>query len=166
MDDRAPAGVSVRPLVQEDWPAVHEIYRQGIREGATFATDAPSWEEWDAAHTLRVVASEDDEVLGWAALSPISPRHVYRGVGRDAVYVAAKARGHGIGRRLMDGLIEAAEREGIWTLEAWMFPENSASVELHKRCGFRVVGVRERIGQRDGVWRDVVLMERRSKEVS
>ena len=166
MDDRTTAGVSVRPLVQEDWPAVREIYREGIRDGATFATEAPSWDEWDAAHTLGVVAVAEDEILGWAALSPISQRHVYRGVRRDAVYVAAKARGRGIGRRLMDRLIEAAEREGIWTLEAWMFPENSASVELHKRCGFRLVGVRERIGQRGGVWRDVVLMERRSKEVS
>ena len=151
----------VRDLRPEDWPEVAAIYEEGIRDGGTFATEAPSWEAWDAAHTLRLVAVEDDEVVGWAALAPTSARHVYRGVSRSAVYVTAKARGRGVGRSLMHELIARAEREGIWTIEAWMFPENEASVALHLACGFRVVGTRERIGQRDGVWRDVVVLERR-----
>jgi phosphinothricin acetyltransferase len=152
----------VRDLRPEDWPEVAEIYREGIRDGGTFATEAPSWETWDAAHTLRLVAMSDGPVVGWAALAPTSSRHVYRGVARSAVYVAAKVRGHGVGRSLMDALIARAERDGIWTIEAWMFPENEASVALHLACGFRVVGTRERIGQRDGIWRDVLVLERRS----
>ncbi|MDQ3777898.1 MAG: N-acetyltransferase family protein [Actinomycetota bacterium] len=157
--------MSVRALRAEDWPVVAEIYREGIRDGAAFATDAPSWGEWDDAHPLRLVAERDGDVVGWAAVAPTSTRHVYRGVGRSAVYIAERARGRGIGRLLMEALVHEAERRGLWTIEAWMFPENVASVELHRRCGFRVVGTRERIGQRDGVWRDVVVMERRSREV-
>lgn len=153
--------VTVRDLRPGDWPEVAEIYREGVRDGGTFATDAPSWEEWGAAHTLRLVAESEGEALGWAALAPTSTRHVYRGVARSAFYVAATARGHGIGRSLMDALIARAERDGIWTIEAWMFPENEASVALHLACGFRVVGRRERIGQRDGEWRDVLMLERR-----
>ena len=152
----------VRDLRPEDWPEVAEIYREGIRDGGTFATEPPSWEAWDAAHTLRLVAVDGDEVVGWAALAATSARHVYRGVVRSAVYVAAKARGGGLGRALMDELIRRAERDGIWTIEAWMFPENEASVALHLACGFRVVGTRERIGERAGIWRDVVVMERRA----
>jgi L-amino acid N-acyltransferase YncA len=154
--------VTVRDLRPSDWPEVAAIYREGIRDGGTFATEAPSWESWDAAHTLRLVAVADGEVVGWAAVAPTSTRRVYRGVVRSAVYVAATARGRGVGRSLMDVLIARAEREGIWTIEAWMFPENEASVGLHLACGFRVVGTRERIGQRDGAWRDVLVMERRA----
>jgi L-amino acid N-acyltransferase YncA len=156
--------VQVRELRREDWPAVKAIYEQGIAAGSTFATEAPSWEEWDRTHLEghRLVALQDGEIVGWAALSPTSPRAVYRGVARNAVYVAAGARGTGVGRLLMDELIAGAEWAGLWTLEAWMFPENEASVRLHERCGFRVVGTRERIGQHRGVWRDVVVMERRS----
>jgi L-amino acid N-acyltransferase YncA len=156
--------VELRELREEDWPAVKAIYEQGIAAGSTFATEAPSWDEWDRAHLEghRVVALQDGEVVGWAALSPTSPRAVYRGVARNAVYVAAGARGTGVGRLLMRELIDRSERDGIWTIEAAMFPENEASVGLHKSCGFRVVGVRERLGQHHGVWRDVVLMERRS----
>ena len=154
--------VSVRDLRPEDWPEVAEIYREGIRDGGTFATDVPTWAAWDATHTLRLVAVADDEIAGWAAVAPISTRHVYRGVVRSAVYVAAKARGRGVGRSLMDELVARAEGEGIWTIEAWTFPENEASVALHHACGFRVVGTRERIGQRDGEWRDVLVMERRA----
>ena len=154
--------IVIRDLRPEDWPEVAEIYREGIRDGGTFATEPPAWEDWDAAHKLRVVAVADDEILGWAAIAPTSVRHVYRGVVRSAVYVAAESRGHGIGRSLMDELIARAEREGVWTIEAWVFPENEASVALHLACGFRVVGTRERIGQRDGEWRDVLVMERRA----
>jgi phosphinothricin acetyltransferase len=145
----------------DDWPAVVEIYREGIRDGATFALEPPSWEAWDADHTLRLVGLADGEVVGWAALAPVSSRHVYRGVARSSVYVTENARGSGIGRALMEKLIEQAEREGVWTIEASLFPENEASVKLHEAVGFRVVGLRERIGQRDGVWRDTVLLERR-----
>ena len=154
--------VTIRDLRPGDWPEVAEIYREGIRDGGTFATDAPTWDAWDTVHTLRLVAVEGDEIVGWAAVSLTSSRHVYRGVVRSAVYVAAKARGRGVGRSLLDELVARAEREGIWTIEAWMFPENEASVALHLACGFRVVGTRERIGQRDGVWRDVLVMERRA----
>jgi L-amino acid N-acyltransferase YncA len=154
--------VTVRDLRPEDWSEVAAIYREGMRDGGTFATEAPSWEAWDAAHTLRLVAVDGDEVVGWAALAPTSTRHVYRGVARSAVYVAAKARGRGIGHSLMDELVARAERDGIWTIEAWMFPKNEASVALHLACGFRIVGTRERIGQRDGVWRDVLVLERRA----
>jgi L-amino acid N-acyltransferase YncA len=167
VDDRASAGVSVRPLVRDDWPAVREIYEQGIASGdATFETEAPAWDAWDRAHSLRLVAEAHREVLGWAALSPVSERCVYEGVVEDSVYVASSAQGRGIGRLLLEELVRRAEADGIWTVQAGIFPENDASLELHRRCGFRVVGVRERLGRRDGVWRDVVLMERRSEVVS
>jgi L-amino acid N-acyltransferase YncA len=159
--------MSVRPLVRDDWPAVREIYEQGIETGdATFETEAPAWGAWDRGHTLRLVAEQDGEVLGWAALSPVSERCAYEGVAEDSVYVSSAAQGRGIGRLLLEELVRRAESDGIWTVQAGVFPENEASLELHRRCGFRVVGVRERLGKRDGVWRDVVLMERRSKEVS
>ena len=157
--------IHVRDLRPGDWPEVARIFEEGIHAGATFATEAPSWEAWDAGHTLRVVAEADGEVVGWAALEPVSARYVYRGVARSAVYVAESARGRGIGRGLMTELIARAEREGIWTIEAGMFPENEASVALHRALGFRVVGVRERLGRRDGVWRDVLLLERRSEVI-
>jgi L-amino acid N-acyltransferase YncA len=159
--------VSVRPLVRDDWPAVREIYEQGIATGdATFETEAPAWGAWDRAHSLRLVAEEGGEVLGWAALSPVSERCVYEGVAEDSVYVASAAQGRGIGRLLLDELVRRADADGIWTVQAGIFPENDTSLELHRRCGFRVVGVRERLGRHDGVWRDVVLMERRSEVVS
>jgi L-amino acid N-acyltransferase YncA len=167
VDDGAPASVSVRPLVPEDWPAVRSIYEQGIATGdATFETEAPAWAAWDSAHTLRLVAEQDGEVLGWAALSPVSERCVYDGVAEDSVYVADSAKGRGVGRLLLDELVRQAESDGIWTIQAGIFPENWASIALHERCGFRVVGTRQRIGKHHGVWRDVVLMERRSEEVS
>ena len=157
--------VEIRDLRPGDWPEVSRIFEEGIRAGGTFATEAPSWEAWDAAHTVRVVAEADGEVVGWAALEPTSSRRVYRGVARSAVYVAESARGHGVGRTLMDGLIARSERAGIWTLEAGLFPENAASLALHLTVGFRIVGVREHLGQRDGVWRDVLLLERRSEVI-
>jgi L-amino acid N-acyltransferase YncA len=159
--------VSVRPLVRDDWPAVREIYEQGMATGdATFETSPPAWVAWERTHSLAIVAEADGAVVGWAALSPVSERCVYEGVAEDSVYVADSAQGRGIGRLLLDELVRRSEADGIWTLQAGIFPENEASLELHRRCGFRVVGVRERLGKRDGVWRDVVLMERRSKEVS
>jgi L-amino acid N-acyltransferase YncA len=155
----------VRELTHEDWPAVKAIYEQGIAGGnATFETEVPSWDDWDRAHLEghRLVALQEDKVVGWAALSPVSERCVYAGVAENSVYVADEAQGRGVGRALLEELIARAERDGIWTIQTGIFPENAASLELHKRCGFRVVGTRERIGQHHGVWRDVVFMERRS----
>jgi phosphinothricin acetyltransferase len=162
--DAEPGAVSLRELRPEDWPEVRAIYEEGIREGdATFETEPPSWERWNAAHPeLRLVAERDGSVVGWAALSPVSPRHCYRGVGEVSVYVTAAARGVGLGRELLAMLVERSERAGYWTLTAGVFPENEASLRLHKACGFREVGVRERIGESGGVWRDVIWLERRS----
>jgi L-amino acid N-acyltransferase YncA len=158
----------VDALAPADWPAVAEIYRQGIEDGdATFETAVPSWDEWDASHLRRhrLVARVGGEVDGWAALAPVSDRCAYRGVAWDSVYVRRGARGQGIGRLLLERLVHAADAAGLWTLQAGIFPENSASISLHQRCGFRIVGVRERLGRQDGSWRDVVLLERRSPAV-
>jgi L-amino acid N-acyltransferase YncA len=157
--------VELRELTHEDWPAVKAIYEQGIAGGnATFESEAPSWEDWDKTHLEghRLVALQGGEVVGWAALAPVSARCVYAGVAENSVYVAGDAQGRGVGRALLEALITGAEGDGIWTIQTGIFPENEASIELHKRCGFRVVGVRERLGQHHGVWRDVVFMERRS----
>jgi len=153
-------------MTPDDWPAVKEIYEQGIvTRRATFETEAPPWETWDAGHLAepRLVAEENGEVVGWAALSPISRRPCYAGVVEESVYVEEHARGRGVGRALLERLCADAEAAGVWTIQTSIFPENVASVELHKRCGFRVVGTRERIAQLDGAWRDTVLMERRAK---
>jgi L-amino acid N-acyltransferase YncA len=154
----------VRDLRPGDWPQVSAIYADGIRTGdATFETDVPSWDAWDAAHHgVRLVAELDGEVGGWATLTPVSERHCYRGVAENSIYVAEAARGRGVGRVLLDELLARADDAGIWTIEAGIFPENSASVRLHLVCGFRIVGVRERIGELNGVWRDVLFLERRS----
>ena len=149
-----------------DWDEVRAIYLEGIRTGhATFETEAPSWAQWDEAHLpfARLVMREGEKVLGWAALSPVSKRSVYRGVAELTVYVAASARGKAIGRALLEALISESELNGIWTLQASIFPENIASVELHRRCGFREVGRRERIAMLNGIWRDTLLFERRSQ---
>jgi L-amino acid N-acyltransferase YncA len=148
-----------------DWDQVKAIYLQGIATGnATFETVAPSWEQWSASHLpfARLVARQNDEVTGWAALSAVSQRCVYGGVAEVSVYVSATSRGTGLGRKLLLALIDEAERNGIWTLQAGMFPENAASLALHRSCGFREVGWRERIGKMNGVWRDTILLERRS----
>jgi phosphinothricin acetyltransferase len=158
--------VNVRDLRSHDWPAVREIYEDGIRSGATFETEVPSWEAWDAAHPqLRLVAERDGAVVGWAALSPYSHRHCYRGVGDVSIYVAETARGTGVGRLLLAELVDRSEQAGYWTLNAGLFPENEVSLRLHESCGFRVIGVRERLGELDGVWRDTVWLERRSASV-
>jgi len=149
----------------EDWEEVRRIYLEGIATGnATFETDSPSWERWDAAHVRepRLVARDDEGLLGWASLSNVSERCVYAGVAEVSVYVAESARGRGVGRKLLEALIERSEAAGIWTLQAGIFPENIASIAIHRRCGFRVVGTRERLGQLAGRWRDVMLLERRS----
>ena len=154
----------IRTLEPDDWPAVAEIYWDGMRDGlATFETEVPSWEAWDAAHLPghRVVAVEDERVLGWAALAPVSSRRCYRGVVENSIYVAEAARGRGVGRTLLENLVAGAKADGIWTIQCSLFPENRASVALHERCGFRIVGTRERIAKRDGIWRDTILLEKR-----
>jgi L-amino acid N-acyltransferase YncA len=159
----------IRTLTEADWTAVAAIFEEGIRTRmATFETVAPAWAEWDATHLpgARLVADEGDEVVGWAALSPTSSRTCYAGVAEVSVYVAERARGRGIGRALLERLVEETEAAGLWTLQASVFPENRASVALHHRCGFRTVGVRERIARLDGAWRDTVLLERRSEAVT
>ena len=156
--------MSIRELRPGDWAAVRDIYEEGIHGGnATFETEAPSWEAWDATHSeLRLVAEREDVVVGWAALSPVSGRCCYSGVGDVSVYVAEVARGIGVGRGLLEALVSRSERAGYWTLNAGIFPENEPSIRLHEACGFRKVGVRERLGELGGIWRDVVLLERRS----
>jgi phosphinothricin acetyltransferase len=164
MAEETPIG----PMVAEDWAEVSRIYREGIATGnATFETEAPSWEEWDAGHrpSPRLVARGAGGLLGWAALSPVSARAVYSGVAEVSVYVAASARGRGVGRALLAELIRQSEGDGIWTLQAGIFPENESSIALHRRCDFRIVGVRKRLGRLGGVWRDVMLLERRSDTV-
>jgi L-amino acid N-acyltransferase YncA len=151
-----------------DWVTVREIYLQGIAAGqATFETDAPLWESWDANHLAfaRLVARDDEAVIGWAALSPVSARRAYAGVAEESVYVAFNRHGTGAGRQLLEALISESEQNGIWTLQAVMFAENQASVALHLACGFREVGRRERIGKLNGVWRDTILLERRSTRI-
>jgi L-amino acid N-acyltransferase YncA len=159
-----PSAVRVRPLRPDDYPAVAAIFADGIATRvATFETTVPSWEEWDAAHLPghRLVAELDGEVAGWCAIVPYSRRAVYRGVGEESVYVAERARGRGIGRALLEAVIESARAGGLWTLQAGIFPDNGASLAVHRAVGFREVGVRERIAQLDGAWRDVVLLELR-----
>jgi phosphinothricin acetyltransferase len=154
---------SMRP---QDWDFVRAIYLEGIATGqATFETEAPDWERWDAGHLpqCRLVARNGDGVLGWAALSPVSRREVYAGVAEVSVYVEASARGLGVGGALMRALIEASELHGVWTLQSSIFPENHVSVALHLKHGFREVGRRERIARHHGVWRDTVVLERRSR---
>lgn len=161
--------MTIRPLTEADWPAVRQIYLEGIESGhATFETQPPEWSAWDAARRpeARLVAEEGGRVVGFAAVSSVSSRPVYRGVAEVMVYVAAAARGRGVGTALLRGLVDATEAAGIWTLVAGIFPENEASVRAHQRVGFRTVGHHERIGRfHDGRWRDTVLLERRSDRV-
>jgi phosphinothricin acetyltransferase len=158
----------VDTLTPDDWPAVRASYAAGIATGqATFETEPPTWEAWDAGHlaACRICARAGGDVVGWAALSPVSRRAVYAGVAEVSVYVRPHWQGRGVGSALLAALVAASERAGIWTLQAGVFPENVASLRLHARHGFRVVGRRERIGRLAGQWRDTVLLERRSEVV-
>ncbi len=155
----------IQSMRAEHWPAVEQIYKAGIAtQNATFETESPGWESWSARHHQhsRLVLEGDREVFGWAALSPVSPRRVYAGVAEVSIYIAEAARGRGLGKTLLQSLIEHSEQNGIWTLQAGIFPENTASIALHKALGFREVGRREKLGQLHGIWRDVILLERRS----
>jgi len=156
---------SIEPMAVTDWDEVRRIYLEGIATGqAKFETGAPSWDQWDAAHLpfARLVARQENGLAGWAALSPVSQRSVYRGVAEVSVYVAEHQRGLGIGRKLLNALITDSEQNGIWTLQAGVFAENEGSLVLHQSCGFREVGRRERIGRLHGAWHDTILLERRS----
>ena len=151
-----------------DWPAVAAIYEEGMATRmATFETEVPSWEAWDRDHLAepRIGAWADGELAGWAALSPTSERCVYGGVAEVSIYIGEKHRGQGLGHQLLAALVEASEEAGLWTLTAGIFPENAASIRLHEAHGFKILGVREKLGQMEGVWRDVVQMERRSPTV-
>jgi L-amino acid N-acyltransferase YncA len=155
-------------MTPSDWEDVRRIYVEGIATGhATLETEPPSWDLWDRAHRMdcRIVARQAGRMAGWAALSRVSERCAYGGVAEVSVYVASEARGKGVGRRLLEELVRASEEAGVWTLQAGIFPENVASLSIHQHCGFRVVGVREKLGNLRGTWRDVALMERRSKRV-
>ena len=157
--------LTIAPLRPGDWEEVKAIYLEGIATGnATFETAAPSWEQWDAGHLrfARLVARLERNLIAWAALSPVSQRCVYSGVAEVSVYVSASSRRSGIGRKLLQSLIDESEQNGIWTLQAGMFPENTGSLALHQSCGFREVGRRRRIGKMNGIWRDTILLERRS----
>lgn len=156
----------IRELHPSDWPTIKAIYREGINTGiATFETEVPEWEFWDKKYHsfCRFVATEQNEVLAWATLAPVSKRQVYRGVAEVSLYVARAAQGKGIGRSLLQHLVKESEAAGIWTLQSAIFSENEASIYVHQLAGFRVVGTREKIGQLNGVWHDNVFMERRSK---
>jgi L-amino acid N-acyltransferase YncA len=156
---------SIRKMTEQDWPAARSIFEEGISTGnATFETEAPSWEAWDTGHMkeCRLMATDGERIAGWAALSRVSGRCVYAGVAEVSVYIAAGERGRGIGRRLLLALVSESEHNGIWTLQAGIFPENRPSIALHQKCGFRMIGRREKLGQMDSRWRDVLLFERRS----
>jgi phosphinothricin acetyltransferase len=159
---------SIEKMNAADWEQVSLIYGEGISTGhATFETAVPTWDKWDSGHLPegRLVARADGVIVGWAALSPVSSRCVYAGVAEVSIYVGSAYRGHGIGRALLGALVALSEQSGIWTLQAGIFPENYSSLALHKKNGFREVGRRERLGMLNGVWRDVILLERRSRVV-
>ena len=158
--------MDIKSMLSSHWEKVKEIYEEGIATGnATFETTAPSWEDWDANHAgvPRLVAIENEEIVGWAALTKVSGRCIYAGVGEVSVYVSGSQRGKGIGRRLLQALISESEKNNYWTLQAGIFPENKSSIKIHEDCGFRLIGVREKIGKMNNVWRDTLLMEKRSK---
>lgn len=160
--------IVIRTMSPSDWESVSSIYKQGIDTGfATFETNVPTYESWDSAHmkSCRLVATENKIVIGWAALSPVSSRCVYGGIGEISVYIASTSRGKGVGKRLMKALILESESEGLWTIQSGIFPDNKGSIELHKKMGFRFIGKRERVGRLHGEWKDNLLFERRSSVV-
>lgn len=164
---RTASDFTIQEMTKAHWQEVRGIYLEGVATGdATFETEAPAWERWDASHlphSRLVAVATGGEVKGWAALSRVSDRCVYGGVAEVSVYVGARHRGGGVGRALLEALARSSEANGVWTLQAGVFPENAASVRLHEACGFRVVGRRERIGKLNGAWRDTLLLERRSR---
>jgi|GEM_PF-99402 len=165
----AVVNVNIIPLLKEHYPTVLKIYSEGINTKiATFETKAPSWELWDKKflRSCRFVAILNNEVIAWCALSPVSQRDFYKGVAEDTIYVSQKYKGEGVGKILLKHLITQSENNGFWTLQAGIFPENLASIALHKKCGFRILGIREKVAQRDGIWHDNILMERRSKKIN
>ncbi|AZB11709.1 N-acetyltransferase [Chryseobacterium sp. G0162] len=158
--------MEIKPITKENFPELVEIYGQRLATNiATFQNDSPIWEDWDKGHLnfCRISIYENNEMFAWAALSPVSSRCVYSGVAEVSVYVATIARGKGIGEMLLNELIKQSESNEIWTLQSGIFAENQNSIRLHEKCGFRIVGYREKIGRKNGVWKDTVLMERRSK---
>jgi L-amino acid N-acyltransferase YncA len=160
--------LTIEAMTASDWPSIRAIYLEGIATGdATFEQTAPDWDRWNAGHleTCRLVARMNSRIVGWAALSAVSSRCVYRGVAEVSIYVSGDARGQRIGSHLLEKLVAESERAGFWTLQAGIFPENVSSIRLHERAGFRMVGLRERLGNMNGRWRDVVLLERRSASV-
>lgn len=160
--------MEIRNIEAKDYPQVAAIYLQGIATGfATFQTEATNWEEWDKSHLkeCRIAAFESNQLAAWAALSPVSSRCVYAGVAEVSIYVAEDFRGKGVGRLLLTELVRQSEATGLWTLQSGIFSENTASIKLHEQCGFRMIGTREKIGMKDGIWKDNILMERRSKTV-
>ncbi|PTT16440.1 N-acetyltransferase [Flavobacterium sp. HMWF030] len=161
--------MEIRKLSDKHWDQVKIIYQKGIDTGnATFQTNAPSWEDWDNSHlaSCRIIMQEDEKVIGWAALTPVSSRCVYAGVAEVSVYVDPAYSGKGIGLTLLNELVRQSEAEGIWTLQAGIFPENTASLHIHEKAGFRILGTREKIGKQNGVWRDTALLERRSSVIN
>lgn len=157
--------IIIEDLLPSDWEAVKNIFIQGIQTGnATFQLEAPTWEEWDSGHTqnCRYVARLNDQVVGWIALSPISSREAFSGVAEVSVYLDGSITGKGIGSKLLQYMIKESEKYGYWTLQSMIFPENASSIYLHKKYGFEEIGTRKRMGKLHGVWRDVVLLERRS----
>ncbi|MRG86127.1 GNAT family N-acetyltransferase [Salinibacillus xinjiangensis] len=160
--------ITIDGMNTTDWEQVLTIYQEGIDTGnATFRTKAPTWEEWNHYHLMdcRLVAREGDKVLGWAALTPTSKMEAYAGAAELSIYVGRNSKGKGVGSQLLQALIQRSEEKGFWTLQAGIFPENTSSIHLHKKHGFREVGRREHIGKLNGVWRDVILLERRSHVV-
>lgn len=160
--------ITFREMLDSDWDAVADIYRQGIETGnATFRQEVPSWEYWNAAYLkkCRIVAIENGEVVGWTAILPVSTRCVYGGVNEVSIYISLDHTGKNIGSQLLKELVKQSEQNGIWTLQSGIFPENTGSIKIHEKNGFRTIGIREKIGKMNGRWRDVVLMERRSQSV-
>ncbi len=160
--------ITIRPFVKSDFPSVKDIYQQGIDSGeATFQEQAKDYDVWNESllPSCRLVAESNRQIIGWAALSSTSNRCVYSGIAEVSVYVSSNSQGLGVGNSLLEALIKASEEEGIWTLQAGIFPENKASIHIHSKNGFKVLGIREKLGQMNGIWRDIVFMERRSKVV-
>ncbi|WP_312824671.1 N-acetyltransferase family protein [Epilithonimonas sp.] len=160
--------MEIKSITKDNFPEVMEIYRQGLEtQIATFQNDTPIWENWDKGHLdfCRISIFDNNKMLGWTALTPVSSRCVYAGVAEVSIYIAKEERGKGIGKIVLTELIRQSEKNGIWTLQSGIFAENESSIKLHEKCGFRIVGYREKIGKKNGVWKDNVLMERRSKTI-